>query len=156
MADGKIELSIGAIKFAGEGDTKWLTEQLDKLLSKAEALVKIAPPIEKNSGSANSGSSPGAGNKSEIAKKALGSFLKDTGSTTNQTKKFLATAIWVSEKEGKQKIQTSDVTGALKNASQTRIGNASDALNKNCNKGYCEKDGKDFFVTQEGRESLSA
>ncbi len=155
MADGKIELSIGAIKFAGEGDTKWLTEQLDKLLSKAEALVKVAPPAENNLERANPGSSPRTGGKSDIAKKALGSFLKETSSTTNQTKKFLATAIWLCEKEGKQKVQTSDVTAALKNASQTRIGNASEALNKNCNKGYCEKDGKDFFVTQEGRESLS-
>ena len=46
MADGKIELSIGAIKFAGEGDTKWLTEQLDKLLSKAEARSKMQAKLE--------------------------------------------------------------------------------------------------------------
>lgn len=49
---------------------------------------------------------------------------------------------------------TSDVTKALKDSNQTRLGNPSDSLNQNVTKGYCEKDGKEFYVTEEGKNSL--
>ena len=35
-----------------------------------------------------------------------------------------------------------------------KLSNPSDSLNSNVGKGYCEKDGKHFFVTPEGRQSL--
>jgi hypothetical protein len=64
--------------------------------------------------------------------------------------KFLATAIWLDAK-GKSKMTTTDVTTALKDAHQGRLGNASECLTQNVRKGLCEKHGKEFFVTEDGR-----
>lgn len=89
----------------------------------------------------------------QIAAKTLAVFLKEKNATRNQVKKCLATAIWL-EAKGKQRMTTSDVTKALKDSNQARLGNASDCLNQNVSKGYCEKDGKEFFVTDEGKSSL--
>jgi hypothetical protein len=61
--------------------------------------------------------------------------------------------VWL-EAKGQKRIQTVDVTKALKEANQTRIGNPADSLNKNVSKGHCEKDGKQFFVTDDGKSSL--
>ncbi|RKY83799.1 hypothetical protein DRQ11_12510, partial [candidate division KSB1 bacterium] len=82
-------------------------------------------------------------------------FLNEKDATKNQLNKFLATAIWLHAK-GKNRLKTSDITAALKDAQQTRLGNPSDCLNKNVKKGYIEKDGTEFFVTQEGRSFLKA
>jgi hypothetical protein len=51
-------------------------------------------------------------------------------------------------------MKTGDVTKALKGAHQSRIGNPADCLNQNVQKGYCEKDGGEFFVTDDGKQSL--
>jgi len=51
-------------------------------------------------------------------------------------------------------LTTGDVSKALKDSNQSRLGNPSQCLNDNVSKGYCEKDGKQFFVTQEGKVSL--
>jgi hypothetical protein len=32
MADAKIEIKVGSVSFSGEGDGKWLSEQLDKVI----------------------------------------------------------------------------------------------------------------------------
>lgn len=93
------------------------------------------------------------GPDSQIAEKTLSTFLKEKNVTSNQVKKFLATAIWL-EAKGKQRMTTGDVTKALKDSSQTRLGNPSDSLNQNVTKGFCEKDGKEFYVTEEGKNSL--
>jgi hypothetical protein len=70
-------------------------------------------------------------------------------------KKFLATAVWLHDTTGRDRITTGEVAKALKNASQIRLTNASDALNQNVGKGYAEKDGDSgFFVTEPGRTSL--
>jgi predicted transcriptional regulator len=69
-------------------------------------------------------------------------------------KKFLATSAFL-QINGKNRLTTSDITKALKEANQTKIGNPSEYLNQNVKKGHCEKDGsKDFFVTSHGFEYL--
>ncbi len=83
----------------------------------------------------------------------LAAFLKSKNATANQLRKFVATAVWLHAK-GTKRLETKQITQALKDASQSRIGNPGDALKKNITKGYCEKDGKQFFVTDEGRKSL--
>ncbi|WP_298220016.1 hypothetical protein [Halothiobacillus sp.] len=39
MAEAKIEITIGQITFLGEGEPSWLSEQLDKILDRAESLL---------------------------------------------------------------------------------------------------------------------
>lgn len=151
MSESKIEIKIGQISFAGQGDQDWVAKQLDKILAQAEKLIQLAPsPIEDADEAA--GRKPMEKDKN-IAKKTLPSFLQEKNATTNQVKKFLATAVWL-ESKGQTRLTTSDITKALNGASQKRIGNPADCLLKNVSKGYCERDGKQFFVTDEGQKSL--
>jgi len=151
MSEAKIDIRIGQIQFSGQGDQDWVEKQLDKIIAQAEKLIQIMPPVETVVGDENENKAmkPDA----IIANKTLPAFLSEKGATTNQVKKFLATAVWL-EAKGKERLLTKDVTSALKSANQSRLGNAADRLNKNVSKGFCEKDGSQFFVTQEGKASL--
>ena len=151
MADVKIHFKLGAIEFSGEGDKEWIAQQLDKLLDKAPKLVSLSPPAAQ-SGGIPPLHAPGALDPL-VAHKPLASFLQEKNATSNQVKKFLAAAVWL-EAKGRNKMTTGDVTKALKDSHQSGLGNPADCLNRNVGKGYCEKDGKEFFVTQTGRASL--
>jgi hypothetical protein len=150
MSEGKIEIKIGQIQFSGSGDQDWVAKQLDKIIAQAEKLIQLAPPEEQPD---SDGNHKPVGKVSAIAKKTLPVFLGEKNATKNQVKKFLATAVWL-ESKGKQKMTTRDISKALSDSHQSRLGNPSDCLNQNVSKGYCEKDGKEFFVTDEGKKSL--
>ncbi|MDP2960647.1 MAG: hypothetical protein Q8N71_04410 [candidate division Zixibacteria bacterium] len=151
MADVKIQFKLGGIEFSGEGEKDWIGQQLDKILEKAPKLVALAPA--GGTGVGLGGGRTPMGPDPQIAAKTLAAFLKEKNATSNQVKKFLATAIWL-EAKGKRRMITSDVTKALRDSNQARLGNPSDCLNQNVTKGNCEKDGKEFFVTDEGKNSL--
>lgn len=70
-------------------------------------------------------------------------------------KKFLATAIWLHDTTGNERLETADVVKALSKANQPKL-NAAQCLNNNVGKGHAEKDGDRFFVTEPGRTSLGA
>ncbi|MCH8845295.1 MAG: hypothetical protein IIC11_00970 [Proteobacteria bacterium] len=140
MSEAKIEIQIGAVKFSGEGDKNWLSEQLDKILENAKELVALASPAE-NSDPAHQEAD--FSNATSISSQPLATFLKSKNATTAQIDKFLATAVWC-ESKGKNRLKTNDITSALKKATQSKLANAADCLNKNVSKGYCEKDGKEF------------
>src|SRR5579872_6272469 len=150
MADAKIDIKIGAISFAAEGSEKWLSGELDKVLAKAPELAAITPAEPEN----------GDGGGTKHAKKGklgtLAHFLKEKSATSNQVKKFLATAAYLHDTTGKDRLTTGEVKTALKNANQTKLNNPSDCLNQNVGKGHAEKDGGSFFVTDPGRTSLGA
>ena len=147
----KIEIKIGEIQFSGEGSPSWLEKQLDKILSKSDMFLKLSSSLTNKSVPVMALSNDLKNN--EIVTQALGTFLKNKNATSNQTLKFLVTSIWL-EAKGKNRLKTSDVTDALKKANQSKLGNASECLNKNLSKGFCEKDGNDFYITDEGRSSL--
>jgi len=154
MPEAKIEFTVAGISFTGEGDKDWVATQLDKILNKAPELLAIAPGqqtpvITSPSLQPHTPMQP----DETIAQKTLPSFLAEKGATKSQLKKFLATAVWL-EAKGKTRLTTGDVTRALKESNQSRLSNAADCLNKNVKKGYCEKDGKDFFIIGEGKDSL--
>ena len=113
MSDAKIEIKLGDIQFSGEGNQDWVAEQLDKILSKAEDLVKFAPP--PTAPGTPVGAQPQTSFDITIADKTLPSFLIEKGATKVQVKKFLATAVWLDAK-GKNRMTTSDVTKALKDS----------------------------------------
>lgn len=150
MSEAKIEIKIGQIAFSGQGEQEWVAKQLDKIIAQAEKLIQLAPP--EDDGVKGDGHKA-MGKDQSIAKKTLPSFLQERNATRNQTKRFLATAVWL-EAKGQNRLQTSDVTKALKDANQSRLGNPADCLKKNVSKGNCEKDGKQFFVTDDGKNSL--
>jgi hypothetical protein len=47
MAEAKIEIKVGAVSFSGEGESKWLAEQLDKILTCVPQLSKTSLPHEQ-------------------------------------------------------------------------------------------------------------
>jgi hypothetical protein len=158
MCEAKVEFTIGSVKFSSEGDKEWVAEQLDKILKQAPELLKVVPTNQteekpKKTNQPKTQTTTESTKTSTSSNKTLPSFLDEKNSKTNQLKKFLATAIWHHDK-GKTRITTRDVTSALKKSNQSRLSNASDCLNKNVAKGFCEKDGSEFFVTDEGRDSV--
>lgn len=156
MGEARIQVKVGAIEFTGEGEQDWVATQLDKILDRSEQLVTFATREPESAAVANSDQGPVHQPMSAdaiIAAKTLPTFLSEKNASKSQVRKFLATAIWL-ESKGQKRLTTSDVSRALKDSNQSKIGNAADCLNKNVAKGFCEKDGKQFFVTQEGRNSL--
>ena len=148
MSNAKIEIKVGAVEFSGEGEQGWVASQLERVLKAAPSIVGATPHRQDKSGEANDPRDQAPANSQTLA-----SFLRDKNASTNQVKKFLATAAWL-QGRGKKRLTTADVTRALKDNNQTRLGNPADCLNKNVAKGHCEKDGKEFFVTTEGMASL--
>ena len=145
MSDAKLSLKIGHIEFSGEGGEAWLTAQLEKFIASIPEVVRTTPHPGQSG-------SPGIADD-QLGKKALGIYLKEKNATENQNNKFLATAIWLHAK-GSTRIKTSDVTKALRENSQSRLGNPSQCLANNVTQGYCERDGGGFFVTEDGKASL--
>lgn len=150
MGEAKIEIKVGEVSFSGEGDGKWLSDQLDKLLEKIPELAKVrTSPLE------NGGSKPDSTAEKTKAAGTLPSFLKAKKVLGNQVRKFLATAVWLHDSRNTDRLTTRDVSKALSTNRQGKLTNASDSLNSNVKRGFCEKDGKkQFFVTDEGRTNL--
>jgi hypothetical protein len=145
LAQAKIELKLGNFHFTGESEAAWLEKQLDKLLEH----VKSSDSTVFSEGSIDRSRDSGE----HKTKETLSSYLKSSDATSNQVKKFLATASWLTAK-GSERLGTRDITKALAENRQGKLSNPSDALNKNVTKGFCEKDGGQFYVTEEGFSSL--
>lgn len=140
----KIRIKVGGIEVDYEDSEDFLDEKLHKLISEVSALAKEAPIENSNNGSNNNrGGTPST----------LASFLKQKNPKSQQMR-FLATAEWIHQKDQIKTTETSSVTKALKDNQQKRLSNPSDCLSKNIKDGYCQKDGKGFYVTDEGREAL--
>jgi hypothetical protein len=151
MTESKVHIKIGQVEFSGEGRQDWVAKQLDKIIAQADELIRLAPPTGEHP--LETGGHAEKGKDGSIASMPLAGFLKSKNATDNQVRKFLATAVWFHAK-GTKRLETKLITQALRDASQSRLTNAADALNKNIAKGHCEKDGKQFFVSEEGKKSL--
>ncbi len=156
MAEAKIEIRVGEVSFSGEGTEKWLSEQLDKLIEKIPQLSKVHSQEHDETGGTGKGTGTGAsaaaGHK---VTETLAAFLKAKSATTNQVRKFLATAIWLHDHGNTEVVNTSDVIAALSNARQKELTNPAASLNQNASKGFCSKKTRNqFFVTEEGRTNI--
>lgn len=150
MADAKIEIKVGGFSFTGEGTEKWLSGELEKLLAKIPELVEIAPA--DIGGGDNSEDAPKPKKSGKLG--TLPNFLRNKSATENQVKKFLATAVWLHDTTGKDRLTTREVRKALSDAKQSKLTNPAACLNQNVSKGHAEKDGNTFFVTEPGRAYL--
>jgi hypothetical protein len=147
MADAKIDIKVGEVSFSGEGDGKWVSEQFDKMLKHLPDLVAVAPAQTEADASRKG---PSAGK----ARGTLSSFLTSTNSKINQTRRFLATALWL-QNGGKGHLSTTEVSTALSDNHQNRLTNPSQCLADNVKQGFCEKDGKkEFYVTDDGKVEI--
>jgi len=156
MADAKIDIKVGAVSFAAEGSEKWLSGELDKVLAKAAELAAIVPTQNGSNDGGNMKHTIGGGSTSTAKLKGtLAGFLKERRATTNQVRKFLATATWLQDHDGKERLTTKEITNALSDAKQTALTNPSQCLAHNVKQGFCQKDGKkQFYVTPEGIDDV--
>lgn len=146
MTQSKIDVTVGNLSFAGEGEQEWLADQLDKVLKAAPAIAQVQPG--KKGDSAGSTDGEGADFKTTLA-----SYIKEKGAETSQVDRFLVTADWL-RRRGLEKLTTGAVSKALKDSHQKRLANPADCLNKNVSKGYFEKADGGFFITPDGLKKL--
>jgi len=91
MAQGKISFALGALSFSGEGDEKWLADQLEKIIGAVPTLGVAA------AGAGDGGEGDGAGKRPTGGGTAgtLVSRIVAYGAQSNHVKRFLATADWL-------------------------------------------------------------
>jgi hypothetical protein len=152
VAEAKIEIKVGAVSFTGEGEGKWLPDQLDKVLQKIPELANVAP-VSTPADGGNSGSGH-PGTTHQKAKGTLAAFLAAKNAKTNKTRKFLATAVWLHDNENRNRLATSDVTSTVSKNNQGSLGNAAQCLANNVKRGFCIMDGKQFYVADEGSTEI--
>jgi hypothetical protein len=150
MSTSKIKIQYGNVSFEAEGDPAWVVEQVEKFNARVDTR-KAAP--QSAAFSPLGGELPSNGFTANAPIGNLSSFLIAKSATTNQNRKFLATAEWLTQK-GKAVLTTGDITKALNDYKQSRLGNATECLNRNIGKGFCEKTEGGFFVTPEGRSAI--
>ncbi|MEW5951089.1 MAG: hypothetical protein AB1637_04280 [Elusimicrobiota bacterium] len=144
MEQSKIEVKIGEISFHAEGEQKWITEELDKILEKIKDLQNLSRVIKEKGENINSESIT-ENNSAFQEECTLQKFLKNIKKDVDR---FLATALWLQKKEGKQELLIKDVTKALSDAKQSPLTNPSQNLGYNIKKGYCAKTKKKFYVVE--------
>jgi len=162
MANARVKIKIGSIEFTSEGEQEWVTEQLDKILEKAQGLeknikkVSLEPTgiVTENPITTTRPADLFSSQKTTRAiPENLSTFLRKKDAIDKQRRKFLGTAVWL-QLNGQQMIKTKDVTDALRAARQVKITNPSHQLNQNIAQGYCQKEGRGFYVTPQGVENI--
>ncbi len=143
-SQGKVEIKIGNMSFAAEGDQVWLGEQLTKVIDAAS--IVPAPSESAEAASTDDGNSGGPPSNFSGS---LASYLKAKGGESKQVQRFLAAAAWL-YRRGQKELSASAVAKALQENHQKKLANPADCLNQNVTKGYCEKTKDGFFITPEG------
>jgi hypothetical protein len=157
MSEAKIEIKVGSMSFNAEGTQAWLALQLDKVLAKIPEIT-----ITPDGGTGDAGEESPTGAASAAPKKhagkvtaTLAAFIKEKKATGKQARKFLATAMWLHDAKGMNRIATADVSKALSEHNQGKLSNASQCLINQTKTGYFVKEGRQFYVTDEGRAELN-
>jgi hypothetical protein len=148
MSTTKIEVSVGAVSFSGEGDQAWLAEQLDKVLKAAPELSRA--PAKPGGNSPSTPADPVDPTQFTVS---LSSYIREKGGESNQVDRFLITADWL-RRRGVTNLATATISRALTDNHQKRLANPADCLNKNVSKGLCEKTETGFYITPEGLKKL--
>lgn len=139
----KMKIRVGEVEVEYEGAEAFLEKKLPEFISQLSRIAYQAPTQMRKKTEDRGAGDPGA----------LAAFLKAKKAGGNQLQRFLATAQWL-HLRGQKMLKTADVSKALKDNQQSKLGNPADCLNKNVAKGHCEKSGSEFFVTDEGRSAL--
>lgn len=154
MADSKLEFKVGSISFSGEGDGDWLSKQLDKLLTRIPELIAVVQPDQHGNGSDHGGTPIAPAGTHGQASGALATYLKTVKADDSQSRKFLATAVWLHDIENRDRLTTGEVTKSLSDHKQGKLANASNCLADNAKRGFLVREGRKFYVSNEGRDSL--
>ena len=147
MTTAKVDIKIGALSFAGEGDKEWLAKQLDKLIQHAPALLTVAPDSNGDNGDGQPHQRTGGGKAGTLA-----AFIR-TKNVSGDQDKFLATSAWLHLK-GTTRLTPSAVNKVMDENDQGKVTNPALVLKRLVKKGYCERSGTQFYVSEEGKKSL--
>lgn len=156
MADSKLEIKVGSITFNGEGTGDWLSKQLDKVLAKIPELAAIQDreSIPHDGKLGETADKDATSKRSSGQRPSLATFLKERKAATgNQQRKFLAAAAWLQD-GGAKRLSTRDVTTALSEHNQGKLKNAAQCLINLAKAGAVVREGKQFYVSDEGRAEL--
>lgn len=145
---GKLDVRLGQLEFAGEGQQAFLAAQLDKLVSAHKGGGLGAGGVGTHAAAA-------VGESAAAAKftASLASHIRAMNADGNQNRRFLATADWLRNR-GMDPVTTAAVSKALTDNHQSRLANPAECLNRNVAKGFCEKVSNGFYITPEGLKEL--
>lgn len=146
MAEAHIQIEIGKVKFTAEGSPDWVDKKYEEFLRQMSELQRLLPATAQEQ-------SVDENMQDDQFGVPLAIFLKKKNVGANQNNRFLAAAVWLTNK-GRKTIKTAEIVKALADAQQQRLGNPSDILNQNVKKGFCVRNGDGFYVTPEGEASL--
>ncbi|MGI8772517.1 MAG: hypothetical protein ACR2JE_13910 [Acidobacteriaceae bacterium] len=130
---------------------------MDKLLEKFPELFRADWGSRDEGGTDNhapQGGSPHTTKKGQDVG-TLAAFLKAKKTGTNQVRKFLATAAWLHDAQDLKRITTGDVSKAMNDHNQGKLTNPAQCLSRNSSRGFVTKDGKQFYVNDDGRAELN-
>lgn len=157
MPEAKLEIRAGTVCFVGEGSEQWLSGESEKLFASLAKLkhtnIESSDSAQVTTAVTSSANETGTPVKVE---QTLATFLKHKEANSNQRRKFLATAEWLHDSQGKHRVNTRDVNQALSASNQGRLSNASQNLIENTRAGWIVKEGSSFYVSEEGRAELAA
>jgi hypothetical protein len=142
----KIRVKVGNVEVDYEGPESFLDKKLPEFISQLSKFSAHTLGDKDKLGG-------GAARRDVEEAGSLATFLQKHGGGKSQEHRFLATAQWL-HLRGSQDLKTADVSKALRDNHQSRLGNPSDSLNKNVRKGFCEKTPTGFFVTEEGNKAI--
>ncbi len=132
----------GKVIITSEGSEDFLEHVLPKLVSDiGEQVRDMAEDV----------SIPDGVDGQESLKTFVSRQSEDT-----QVSRFLAAAAWLQVHQS-GRLTTTAVAHALRESKLPKLNNASDSLNRNIDKGFCERrnnKGPEFFVTPEGLKEV--
>lgn len=141
-------IKSGDVVVTYDGPEEFLEQVVPKLVSEVGDKVRqmVSDPTPE----------PVAPAKPERKKKDSLLKLIERQPKDTQVRRFLVAAAWLQVNE-KDKLTTSKVNEVLIKSKLPKLTNASDSLNQNINKGFCERPkpkGSEIFVTPKGLKEV--
>lgn len=114
MSESKIQVKVGIVEFAGEGEQEWLAKQLDKILEKVPELLKIEVSSLVKSTVGLTGNNPDGGTSTISGL----SVLNIAGKLSSKSGSDLAivAATFLHFVEGKISFTRDDISSTMKKA----------------------------------------
>ena len=116
MNNSKIQIKVGNVEFSGEGDPKWLSGELDKILKSIPTLTKvISVPIQPPAPSAGSISVSNSSDDGSSLNLSVANIASKLGSSTGPGL-VIAAACYLRLVENKNTFSRESILKAMKSA----------------------------------------
>jgi len=151
MSESKIQVKVGIVEFAGEGEQEWLAKQLDKILEKVPDLLKIEVSNSFKPETGTTGSNPAGSGTSGISGLSV---LNIAGKLSSKSGSDLAisAAAYLHFVENKISFIRDDISSTMKKAT----GIYKDSYLANLTKILAQLEKSSTFLKSGSTYSLSA